>query len=100
MQHNSGDFLQQAILGDRLHRGNGKIMPVSLTTLEYFCKNHGDQRVFFNLKSIINVLVSSFCGICISMLWVYGHYILFIYFSAGTKNEMNRALGHLCAHIG
>ena len=33
---------------------------LTLTTLKYFCLNHGDLKVFFNLKIIINVLVGSF----------------------------------------
>ena len=33
---------------------------LTLTTLNYLCIIHGDLRFFFNLKIIINVLVSSF----------------------------------------
>ena len=29
---------------------------------------------FLNLKNIMNVLISSFCFICIPILWAYGHY--------------------------
>ena len=32
---------------------------IALTTLKYFCKNHGNQRVF-KFEIIINVLASSF----------------------------------------
>ena len=81
-----------------------------------------DQMFFFQFEIIINVLVSSFCLILIPMLCVCGHYKCFTLsvrrstvvgprtgrvdhfleanFFAKPKNEMNRALGHLCAHIG
>ena len=49
---------------------------------EIFCINHGEQRVF-QLKNIINVLVSSFRFIWIPMLWVYDHWKYFDFFSAG-----------------
>ena len=35
------------------------------TALKYLCKNHGDQRVFFRIEIIINILVSSF-----RFLWI------------------------------
>ena len=38
---------------------------VTLTTLKYFCINHGDQRGFL-FEVVINVLVSSFRF----MLWI------------------------------
>ena len=40
---------------------------------EFFYKNLGGQRVFFQFEIIINVLVRSFRFIWIPMLWVYGH---------------------------
>ena len=46
--------------------------------------NKGDQSFFFNVKIIINVLVSYFRFIWIPMLWVYGRYICFNSFSAVT----------------
>ena len=39
--------------------------------------------MFFKFKIIRNVLVSSFCFIWISMLWVYGRYKYFYTYSAG-----------------
>ena len=33
-----------------------KVRAVSLTALKYLCTNHGDQRVFFNLKSFVRSL--------------------------------------------
>ena len=36
----------------------------------------------FQFEIIINVLVCSFCLIKISILWVYGHYIFLLVFSA------------------
>ena len=50
---------------------------LTLWALNYFCKNHGDQKFFFQFEIIINVLVSSFWFIWISMLWVYGHINIF-----------------------
>ena len=41
-----------------------------------------EAKEFFQFERIINVLVSSFRFIWIPMLWVYSHYILFIFFSA------------------
>ena len=42
------------------------------------------KGVFFQFGIIINVLVSSFRFIWISMLWVYGHYTYLNSFSVGT----------------
>ena len=49
----------------------------TFTALKYFCINHGDHKVFFNIEIIINVL-RFFRFIWIPMLWVYGHYKLLI----------------------
>ena len=43
-----------------------------------------ETKGFFQFEIIINVLVSSFCFIWISMFWVYDNYNMFNYFSAGT----------------
>ena len=51
-------------------------MFLTLTKLNYFCINHGDQRDVFEI--IINVLASSFWFIWIPMLWAYGHHKYFI----------------------
>ena len=55
---------------------------------KHCCINHGDQRVFWKIRSnqfeiIINVLVSSFRFIWIPRLWVYGHYKYFNSFIVG-----------------
>ena len=60
------------------------IIPLYLTTLKYFCLSHGDKRVF-SFKIILNVLVTSFRCIWISMLWVYGHYKYYNSFCAGFE---------------
>ena len=56
---------------------------LTLTTLKYFCINHGDQKRFFQFEIIANVSVSFFCFIWIPMLWVHGHYKLLNSFSVG-----------------
>ena len=68
--------------GDDTARDNAPKRPLPLTTLEYFCINHRNKRVF-QFKIIINVLVSSFRFILLPMLWVYGYYKYFNSFSAG-----------------
>ena len=50
------------------------ILMLTIKTLNLFCENHG---------IIINVLVSSFRFIWISMLLVYGQYKYFYFYSAG-----------------
>ena len=50
----------------------------TLTTLKYFCINHGDQS-FFQFEIIINVLVGSFRFIWIAIMsWVYGRRFFWI----------------------
>ena len=56
---------------------------LTLTTLNYFCINHGEKR-FFQFEIIINGLVSFFRFICIHMLWVHDHYKYFNSSSAWT----------------
>ena len=58
------------------------ISVLTRTALKYFCINHGDERV----SSIWNhpKNLGSFQCIWILMLWVYGHYKYFNYFSAGS----------------
>ena len=58
---------------------------LTLKALKYFRINRGDQRVYFNLKTILDVLVSSFWFIRIPMLWVYGHYTHVYSYSAGIN---------------
>ena len=53
-----------------------RIRERELHSAEIFCINHGDQHFFFKFEIIINVLVGSFCFICIRMLWVYGHSLI------------------------
>ena len=54
------------------------IKGLTLKTLKYVCINHGDQRVFLNLKSSY-ILVSSFSFIWIPMLLIYGYYKYFYF---------------------
>ena len=44
---------------------------LTLTTLKYFCMNHGYQKDFFQFEIVIIVLVSSFGFILLPMLFVY-----------------------------
>ena len=44
-----------------------------------------ENKEFFQLEIIINVLIGSFWFIWIPMLWVYGHYIYCDSFSAGIE---------------
>ena len=55
--------------------------------------NHGDQRVFFNSNTYVMGL---------RQLYIVYSFSVWIYFTRLIieQNEMNRALGHLCAHIG
>ena len=50
---------------------------------------------FFSFEIIINVLVRAFRFIWISMLWAYGHYIYFNFFSAGIYPVWLGRLIHL-----
>ena len=43
---------------------------LTLTTLKYFCKNHGDHRYILQFE----ILVSSFRFIRVTILWVYDRY--------------------------
>ena len=52
-----------------------------VTTLTYFCINHGDKKCFFSFWNHHNVLVDSFRIIWIPKLWVYTHCKYFRYFS-------------------
>ena len=61
----------------------GFSQPLTFKALNYFCINHGEQWGFFQIKIIINVLVSSFWFIWIPMLWVYENYKYFYSYSAG-----------------
>ena len=63
------------------------ILVLTLTTLKDFCINYETKRVF-QFEIIINVLVSSFCFLLTSMLWVYDYYTLFT--SYGTEIEFRR----------
>ena len=80
-----------------------------------YINQHGDKRVF-SIWNHHKSLVGSFRFTWIPMSWVYGHYKWctlsargstldagpdgsFVSTGACKWNEMNRALGHLCAHI-
>ena len=58
------------------YRFNTGHTSLTLKALKYSYTNHRDQRVFYQIKIIINVLVSSFRFILIYVLG-YGHYIYF-----------------------
>ena len=60
------------------------LLLLTLTTLKYFCRNHGDQMCFFQFKIMINVLgylalSASFENLCYGSMAI----IIFNYFSAG-----------------
>ena len=55
----------------------------TLKALKYISINHEDQRVFFQFKTIIDILVGFFRFIWIPMLWVYSYYKYVYSYSAG-----------------
>ena len=55
------------------------IVHLTLATLNYFCLNHGDWRVFSK-----NILFTSFRVIWIPVSWVYGRLKYLNFFGAGT----------------
>ena len=59
---------------------------LTLKALNYGCINHWDQSRFFQFEIIINVLVSSFWFIWLTMVCVNDQYKYFNSFSAGTSN--------------
>ena len=71
---------------------------LTLTTLKYLCINHGDQRVYFNLKSVYIFLVSSFCFIWIPTLLVHCHYTIFNSLSVGIDFRRQNLTSNVGPH--
>ena len=71
--------------GEVWHRGNLDNLPLQRWNIFYI---NLKRTTFYQLETHINVLVSSFRFIWIPMLWVYGHYTIFLLSMRGPSLDV------------